>query len=325
MATEQNARARLLYLVEILTMYSDEFNVLSMDEIIKKLNEYGYDVSARTILSDIKAINTTPVKVVSVSTPKKGYYIAKSYSHHAIHLILEAVFSSDFVSESDINYIANYMKRNTCLPTLELVLGTTKNINAISPKREFSIDILHSLRIAIKEAKKVKLVVSRIVPGDSFSESEKLETVIVNPLEIAVSYGSTALVFVRNKNQESTEFINLHRIKSAEILNEDACKHDFDIKNLVNYFDGYLAKSSFHSTDWLLLRFRSEYTELIENHFSSPVLFRKSAKEGYCVAKALTAINLDLLGWLFIHRDKIEIVSPQHLIDLFEEKGKNFK
>ena len=73
MATEQNARARLLYLVEILTMYSDEFNVLSMDEIIKKLNEYGYDVSARTILSDIKAINTTPVKVVSVSTPKKGF------------------------------------------------------------------------------------------------------------------------------------------------------------------------------------------------------------------------------------------------------------
>lgn len=325
MAAEQNARARLLYIVEILSMYSDEFNVISIDEIIEKLKGYGYNVSARTVLADIKAINATTVKIVSVSTPKKGYYLAKSFSQHAIHLILEAIFSSDFISENDIKYIANYLKRNTCLPTLELVLGTTKNINAISPKREFSIDVLHSLRIAIKNMKKVRLVVSRIVPGDSFSESEKLETVVVNPLEIAVSYGSTALVFVRNPDQETTEFINLHRIKSAEILNEDACKHDFDIKNLVNYFDGYLAKSSFHSTDWLLLRFRSEYTELIENHFSSPVLFRKSAKEGYCVAKALTAINLDLLGWLFIHRDKIEIVSPQYLIDLFEEKGKNFK
>ena len=325
MAAEQNARARLLYIVEILTMYSDEFNILSIEEIAEKLKEYGYDVSVRTILADIKAINTTTVKIISVSSPKKGYYLAKSLSQHTIHLILEAIFSSDFISENDIKYIANYLKRNTCLPSLDLVLNTTRNINAISPKREFSIDILRNLRMAISEKKKVKLVVSRIVPGDSFSDYEKLETTVVNPLEIAVSYGSTALVFICNENQDSAEFINLHRIKSAEILNENAVKRDFDIKNLVNYFDGYPAKSSFHSTEWLILRFRSEYTELIENHFSSPVLFRKSAREGYCVAKSLTAINLDLLGWLFIHRDKIEIVSPQYLIDLFEEKGKNFR
>lgn len=325
MAAEQNARARLLCLVEILTMYSDEFNILSIEEIAEKLKEYGYDVAIRTILSDIKAVNMTTVKIISVSTPKKGYYLAKSYSQYAIHLIIESIFSSDFISESDIKYIANYLKRNTCLPSLNLVLDTTKNLNAFSPKREFSIDLLRCLRTAIKEKKKVKLVVSRIVPGDSFSQSEKLEEIIVNPLKIAVSYGSTALVFVRNEQQENAEFINLHRIKSAEAVSEDSFSRDFDVKTLVNYFDGYLAKSSFHSTEWLLLRFKSEYTELIENHFSSPVLFRKSSKDGYCVAKALTAINLDLLGWLFIHRDKIEIVSPQFLIDLFEEKGKNFR
>lgn len=325
MAQEQNARARLLCLVEILTMYSDEFNILSIEEIAEKLKEYGYDVSVRTILSDIKAVNLTTLKIISVSGPKKGYYLAKSYSQYAIHLILEAIFSSDFVSENDIKYIANYLKRNTCLPTLDLVLGTTRNLNAISPKREFSIDVLRSLRFAIRDKKKVELVVSRIVPGDSFSQAETLETLTVNPLEIAISYGSTALVFVRSENQESAEFINLHRIKSVEATNEKAFSFDYDPKTLVNYFDGYRSKSSFHSTEWLILRFKSEYTELIENHFSSPVSFRKSAKEGYCVAKALTAINLDLLGWLFIHRDKIEIVSPQFLIDLFEEKGKNFK
>lgn len=325
MAAEQNARARLLCLVEILTMYSDEFNILSIEEIAEKLKEYGYDVSIRTIISDIKAVNMTTVKIISVSTPKKGYYLAKSYSQYAIHLIVEAIFSSDFISENDIKYIANYLKRNTCLPSLDLVLETTKNLNAISPKREFSIDVLRTLRTAIKEKKKVKLVVSRIVPGDSFSESEKLEDVIVNPLKIAVSYGSTALVFVRDKLQEAAEFINLHRIKFAEAIVEEAYNYDFDTKSLINYFDGHRAKSSFHSTEWILLRFKSEFTELIENHFSSPVLFRKSAKDGYCVAKALTAINLDLLGWLFIHRDKIEIVSPQFLIELFEEKGKNFK
>ena len=79
MAPVANSRTRLLCLVEILTMYSDEHNILSADEICEKLKEYGYEVSKRNVLSDIKAINTTPIKIISVNQPKKGYYLAKEF------------------------------------------------------------------------------------------------------------------------------------------------------------------------------------------------------------------------------------------------------
>ena len=325
MAADHNARTRLLCLVEILTMYSDEYNILSIDEITAKLKEYGYDVQKRTVLSDIKAINSTMIKIISVSKPQKGYYLAKSYSQYAIHLILEAIFSSDSLSESDMKYITNYLRRNTCLPTLDLILSTTQNFNALSPKRDVSSDVLYSLRTAIKNKKQIHLVVSRIVPGDRFSNAEKLESITVNPLKIGVAYGATALVFTPAGNSDDAKFINLHRIKSAEISEADASVTDFDPKAILNFFDGNRSKVSYASTEWLVLRFKNEHVELIENHFSSPVQFRKSEKEGYCVAKALTAVNTELLGWLFIHRDKIEILSPSFLIELFEEKGKIFK
>ncbi len=325
MATNNNSRLRLFYLIEILTMYTDEYNFLTIEEITEKLKEYGYDVTKRTVLADIKIINSTTVKVVSVSKPEKGYYLAKSYSQYAIHLILEAVFSSDSLSESDMKYIVNYLKRNICLPTLDLILSTTQNYNAHSPRKEISSDVLHSLRTAIKSKTQIQITVSRPDLGDCFSDDETFETVTVNPLKIAVAYRATSLIFSCSESPTKVEYINLSRIKSAETTAKNAVLTEYDPKLVVNCFDGNRSKVSYSSTEWLVLRFKNKYIELIENHFSSPVKFRKDEKEGYCVAKALTAVNTELLGWLFIHSDKIEILSPGFLIELFEEKGKNFK
>lgn len=318
-----NSRTRLLCLVEIMTMYSDEQNILSIEEICDWLSEYGYKVSKRIVLSDIKLINSTELKVVYVNKPKKGYYLAKCYTQSAIRLIIEAIFSSDMLSEDDIKYIIKYLRRNTCLPSLDLVLKTTVNLNSLSPKREIDSDVLSNLRIAVRDKKQTELTVSRIIPGDCFSNAEKHETVIVNPIFIAVSGGAVALVFTRIDSPEKAEFINIPRIKSASVLDSLAIEFTNDFVNVVNYFDGRPAKSSLAKTAWLFIKFKAEDIEIVENQFSSPVQFRKDDQEGYYIAKVLTVIDTELIGWLFIHSDKIEILAPKGLKELFSEKTKN--
>ena len=324
MAENINARTRLLHLIEILTMYSDEQNILSIEEICEWLSEYGYDVSKRLILSDIKLINTTPIKIINVSKPKKGYYIAKCYSQSAISLILEAIFSSDVLSESDIEYIKRYLRRNTCLPTLDLILNTTVNLNSLVPKRDFSAEALYNLRLAVRDKKRALLKVSRIVPGDVFSTAEILEDVVVNPILIAVSNGAVALIFSKADTPKKAEFINMPRIKSVEIINEESTEFTDDVTHIFNYFDGKPSKSSSVTIQWLVIRFKAEDIEFVENHFSSPIQYRKDT-DGYYIAKVMTAINNDLIGWLFTYSEKIELISPSSLKGLFEEKKKTFK
>ena len=123
-----SSRTRLLSLVEIMTMFSDEQNILSIEEICEKLSEYGYEVTKRNVVADIKVVNTTPVKIIQVNKPKKGYYLAKSFSQSAINMILEAVYTSPLLSEENCNYIENYLRRNTCLATLDLILDTTAQL-----------------------------------------------------------------------------------------------------------------------------------------------------------------------------------------------------
>lgn len=323
MAENTNARTRLLILVEILTMYSDENNILSLGEICDFLRDYGYEVSKRNVLADIKAVNTTPIKIISVAKPKKGFYIVKNFSQDAIRLILEAVFSSDILSEDETEYIKKYLRRSSCIPTVDLILSTTLNLNSYAPKKKPSGEALNALRLAIRDKKQAVLTVSRSTPGDTFSDSKKLETVTVNPVTLIVADGNVALVFTKEGTPKKPEFINLPRIERADILKKESTEFTDDLVAATNYFDGSQAESSYYFREWLLIRFRTEYIELIENRFNAPVQYRKDEKEGYCNAKVYTTFDDKLLGWLFALSDKIEIIAPQRIRQMFEDRAKN--
>ena len=323
METTSNARTRLIVLAEILTMFSDENNVLSLDEICEHMRGYGYNVSKRNIISDIKAVNQTTVKIIGVSKPKRGYYIVKSFSQDAVRLILEAIFSSDILSEDETDYIKKYLRRNACIPTLDLILSTTINLNSYAPKRKTSSEILNSLRLSIRDKKQVTLTVSRSKPGDVFSDSVDFETVTVNPVVLTVADGNVSFVFTKTNSPENAEYVNLPRIKNAEILKSDSAEFSGDLVSATSYFDSSPMETSYYFKEWLVIRFPSEYIELIENRFNTPVQFRKDEKKGYCNAKVFTVFDDKLLGWLFALSDKIEIIAPANIRQMFTEKAKN--
>lgn len=314
-----NARTRLLSLVEIMTMYSDEQNILSIEEICNFLNDYGYNVSKRTVLSDIRAINTTPIKIIAVSQPKKGYYIAKAFSQEAISLILESVFSSELLTDNDVEYIKKYLRRCTCIPTLNLVLDTMVNLNKLSPERKELGDSIKNIRVAIKEKKQLELKVSYPIPGDSFSTSRDYIYITVNPVVLAVTNGTVVLVFTQANSPQKAEYIHISRIESA-VIGNDAVEFTGSPDSAENYFGHSPVGLNLAKKNWLLLRFRTEDIDIIENHFNYPVEFRKDDEDGYCIAKVCTTIDYSLIGWLFTLSNKIQILSPLGLTELFGDK-----
>lgn len=323
MAEILSSRTRLLSLVEILTMYSDEQNILSIDEICEKLAEYGYEVTKRNAVADIKVINTTPLKIVQVSKPKKGYYLAKSFSQAAINMILESVYSSPLLSEENCGYIENYLRRNTCLATLDLILDTTEHFRTCLPQRKSCINALYNIRVAIRDKKQVEITVAKTVIGDSFSQAEIYEVMTVNPIKITASNNISALVFTKTESPDKAEFVNLPRIKSADITENPSAFFDGDLLSAVDIFTGEKLYGNAQDPEWLLLRFKCEHREFIRNFFPSPVYFRKSEHEGYCIAKVMTVIDYNLIGLLFTHYDKIEIMKPDKLRDFFISKINN--
>lgn len=312
----------MLALVEILTIYSDEYNIISAEEIIAHLAEYGHDVTKRILISDIKALTDSNFTIVRVSTPKKGYYLAQNYS--APHLALKAAYSSAILRADEAKYLEQFVKDNTCLASWGLIKDTTERFNIKASEDNLSLDNIYSLMLSIKNEKQVSLTVSRIVPGDRFSESEAEEQLIVNPLKLGISNYSVSLIFTNPLTPSKAEYIPLRRIKAIKPLNSvQNNRYTGSMKNCTGYFDFMPSKPCTAKSDWLILRFRTEDVELIDSALSLPIQFRKDPEEGFCNAKLFTVFDDRLLGCLLRIRDKIEIISPDSIAEiLFPEKEK---
>ena len=198
-------------LIEILTLYTDECNLLTIDEIIDRLGEYGYDVTRRTVLSDLKELNRTSFKVICVNSPAKGYYLAKSYSQASLHLLLEAVYSSTVLTDDDVADLQSHLRSTACIPTLELLAETTENLNFRTSKVGVPVDILRTIRLAIHTGKRIRLSLLHSVPGDSFAYACDTETITVNPWRIVITSESVALVFTFPQQPDEPKFVTLGR------------------------------------------------------------------------------------------------------------------
>lgn len=319
MSDKFGIRLRLVSLIEILTLYTDEFNLLTLDELIERLSEYGYAVSRRTVLADLKELNRTSFKVICVNSPVKGYYLAKSYSQATLHLLLEAIYSSTVLTDDDVTNIESQLRSNVCIPTLELLSGTTENLNFKISKDSIPFDILRTMRFAIHTGKRIRLSLTHSVPGDSFTNACDIETVTVNPWRIVITSESVALVFTLPDRPQDAKFVTLRRICGTELLDEDS-NNEFCGNPLtsLNYYDGSRAVASKRKHDWVIISFRSDCIEMVENHFNTPVQFRRSERKGFTDAKIFTLIDENLVGWLYLHADTVSVVSPKGLAELMQ-------
>lgn len=324
MAETANARTRLVTLIEIFFLNTDDYNVLSVEEIQSKLAEYGYEVNRRTVLSDIKALNTTPFKVISVSKPKKGYFFARSHSETSLHLILESVYSSESMSAETIKEIETNIKKISCIPTFELLKKSTKNISPLIERSNYSQDVLHRLRHSVVDRKKIRMTFTKLVPGDSFAPPCTTDTVTVNPIRIAVTKTCLALTFVQDSTPDKLEFINLDRIADIETLDETCLDYSGNLADAVNFFSGVVTQAKRRVPEWLFLKFRNEDAETVENNFEHIIEFKKAPEEGYCIAKVYTVFDERLVGWLIHMGKKIEIISPKSLEEYLQERIKEF-
>lgn len=319
-AETKNARTRLIAIIEALTMFSDETRPISLDDLCIKLNECGYDVSKRTLLADIKLLNTTSVKIDYI--PQKGYFMHKAYSQDTIDAIIYSAYSSEIVNLEKLRNVETYLRKSTCIDTFDFTKETIEKITSVSPHEFCSKELLFKLKQGIFEKKKMNLTILYATPGDSFSCAETEKVLRVNPLKIGVISDSLMFVFSVEGDAQNAKCMHVCRIKDAEILDESIEEYNGKIKDAKGYFTGLAIDHRNREPDWFLVKFKSEDLELVRNYFSNPLQFRKADEEGYVIAKINAVFNERIVGWLFHFGDKLELIGPKALKDYFDENLK---
>lgn len=99
MAMQSNQKLKLLYLVQILQKRTDENHLMTVQDMIGALSEYGVPAERKSIYDDISMLRHFGYDIVQVKSTTTGYYIgSRDFEVPELKLLVDAVQTSKFIT-----------------------------------------------------------------------------------------------------------------------------------------------------------------------------------------------------------------------------------
>lgn len=231
-------------LLEILKEYSDENHILSMSEIISKINgRYGLTPDRRTIYGAFEALIELGYDVSLYKDNGKGYYLLdRDLEPSEAHLLSDAICAFPFISERQT---ANLMNKVQSLVSVH-ERKHIKNLTVMrSDQKTLNKVVFYNIE-ALDEAieKKVKVKFDYVDYGaDKQLHKRREKKYVVNPYGMVYSNEHYYLICIM-ENKENLSMYRIDRIQNIEVtdLELDGREKGFDpkkaVKNTVYAFTG---------------------------------------------------------------------------------------
>ena len=177
---------------------------------------------------------------------------------------------------------------------IEILLKTEGSAVTQKPSYKIDIQILDTIRQAIKENLRIKC---------KYDGRDK----ILSPFGIV--YGANIYLIGVEGDKPDPYVYRLHKVTDIELTEEKFDKGDFDIKEYANRSFGVYQNEIIK----VELRFSKEVAEDVLNYNFNPTQKVKQNEDGTVTVKFKASGELEILWHIFRWSDKVQIISPKSL------------
>ena len=318
-----SSKIKTLLIYQFLEKYSDEDNPISTTDLIKLLEKQGITCERKSIYSDIKALNSINIPVVSASVPKKGFYLAaRKFEPAEVRLLIDAVNSAGFITPKKTADLTEKLNNLLSVYQSEELASQVYCEQANKCNNEEIYHTINVLDSAIKNCEKVKFQHRTRKIDKEKRKSYTTKTFIVSPYGLVWKNDNYYLI-CNKESHNNLISMRLDRIRNITVLKTPArpvwecCdyKDGFDVADytskMFNMFGGEIMPVTFvcdlDLREQILDRF-GEKVKLIGvdiNHFSTTVD---------------VAVSDGLASWIMQFGNKIRVQEPACLVDLIKDK-----
>lgn len=314
-------KAITICLLEVLQEYSDENHILSMGEIISKINAiYGLSPDRRTIYSAMETLVEMGYDISLYKDNGKGYYLLDRHLEPSeAHLLSDAICTFPFISErqtaqlmSKVQSLVSVHERKH-IKNLTVMRSDQKTVNKVV---FYNIEVLDE---AIEKKVKVKFdYFDYGVDKQLHKRREKKYT--VNPYGMVYDNEHYYLICIMAK-QANLSMYRIDRIQNIEItdyaldIREQGFEPKEAVKNTVYAYTGEI--------DIVELLVDPKKLNDIIDKFGTNISITESEDGRFKIV-----VKSSLLGmkyWALQYLEYVEVVSPPKLRDgILELLNKNY-
>lgn len=316
MKKEKVTKIRLLKIFEILKQETDEDNFISSVEIIHKLKEQNIDCDRRTLYNDINLLIEYNYDIIINKEPgKSNYYclLEKDLSIPEIHILLDAIQASNFISQSKTDYLIDKISNFGGNKKSSILKSNIIYFNNNKTKNEQIMYSINEIISAIENNKKISFNYYDYDEHNNKVYRNEKKTYYINPLATVFSNDNYYLIGYYKKYAYQTIHYRIDRMDNVEMCDQEKDEflgENIDFHNrkkqLFGMFQGADVEVEFEIDKSIL--------DPIYDKFGYDINLIESEANKYRFT-AIVQVSPTFFGWCFMFGDKLKLLNPKNVVN----------
>ena len=215
----QNSKLKTLFIYNFLDKFSDDEHPLYTTDLISMLADKGIKCERKSIYADIAALNEIGCDIVTVTSPKRGFFMAtRTFEIPEVMLLIDAVSSAGFITPKKTESLIEKLETLVSVEQAKTMKSQVYvDTNCAKCDNEEIYIIIDRLNSAITENKKVKFIYRRRSVDVQNRKKHTEKTFTVSPYALIWRDDHYYLV-CNNQKYDNLMNLRIDRMKKLEIL-----------------------------------------------------------------------------------------------------------
>ncbi len=311
-----NQKLKLLYLLKILNEYTDDTHAITLTEIQSHLESYGISAERKSLYADFENLRSFGVEVEVKRDDKVSYYIAnRTFRLPELKLLVDAVQSSKFITKKKSTELIEKLSSLTSIyerRQLNRQVYVTNRIKTFNEEVYINVDAVHE---AINENKKISFKYYEWTINKEKRFRHDGAVYVISPWAMTwddenyymIGYDSAACLI---KHFRVDKMANVKMLDEVRDGGENFGNFDVGLysKQVFGMFGG--------EREMVTLRCHSSLAGVVIDTFGKDTAFFNAGGE-YFIINVNVAISPTFFSWIFGFGDRIKILSPDNVAQMF--------
>ncbi len=316
MSKQSNQRMKVLYLMRIMLQNTDEKHMISMGDIVEKLQLYGINAERKSLYDDLESLRTFGIDIIYQQGKNGGYYVAsRDFELPELKLLVDAVQSSKFISLKKSNELIKKLESYASkyeASQLQRQVYVHKRIKSQNESIYYIIDDIHE---AIFKNSKIKFKYCEWNINKEMQFKRNGEYYTVSPWALTwddenyylIAHEEGVLKHFRVDKISSVNIINEHREAASKFDNFDTADY---VKKVFGMFGG--------KSENVTIKLPENMIGVVIDRFGTDVSIRR-VSEGVISIHTKVEVSHQFFGWVTALGADVRIAAPSNVVEEYRQ------
>ena len=322
MVQDNYRKIKLLKLLELLRLDTDEQHPMTTSQICARLGEMGIICDRRTLSKDIALLNEQGYEVMDITVGhEKGYYVEdRSFSIPELKILRDAVQAANFITEKKTAELVDKIANLGGSHRAEILKSNIVNFKTTKHSNEQIFYNVDALEQAIDQQKRVLFRYFDLNEYGQKVYRREGHRYVVEPIALVFNEDNYYMLCYSSKHEKTSTY-RVDRMETVEVLEEAITETAIALKNEVGPYTEQVFKMYAGEAVDIVIEFKDSLIGVVFDKFGEDTRMMRSGEQK-CVATVKVQISPVFWGWLFQFAGEMQILSPESLVQEYKERAK---